>query len=41
MLLTRGVNFYLFVAISAIVVIINAMRTKKTNIDYENLEDKL
>lgn len=31
MLLTRGVNFYLFVAISAIVVIINAMRGKRKN----------
>ena len=29
MLLTRGVNFYLFVAISAIIVIINAMREKQ------------
>lgn len=29
MLLNRGVNFYLFVAISAIIVIINAMREKK------------
>lgn len=29
MLLTRGVNFYLFVAISAIIVIINALNAKK------------
>lgn len=29
MLLSRGVNFYLFVLISAVVVIINTMRTKK------------
>lgn len=33
MLLTRGVNFYLFVAISALVVIINAMKTKDINAD--------
>lgn len=29
MLLTRGVNFYLFVAISAVVVILNSMKTKQ------------
>lgn len=29
MLLTRGVNFYLFVAVSAIIVIINALNAKK------------
>lgn len=33
MLLTRAVNFYLFVIISALVVIINTMRTKKANLE--------
>ncbi len=36
MLLTRGVNFYLFVAISALVVIINALRKKKQEIEVNN-----
>ena len=41
MLLSRGVNFYLFVAISALVVIINAMRIKKENIIINNeIEEK-
>lgn len=37
MLLTRGVNFYLFVAISAIVVIINAMKEKQKEIIIKEL----
>lgn len=41
MLLSRGVNFYLFVAISAVIVIINAMRIKKeNNITNKEIEEK-
>ena len=41
MLLTRGVSFYLFVAISALVVIVNAMKTKsKTNIETITNEEE-
>lgn len=36
MLLNRGVNFYLFVAISALVVIINALREKKQEIEVDD-----
>lgn len=38
MLLTRGVNFYLVVAISATVVMINAMREKKEEIKIKETE---
>ena len=40
MLLTRGINFYLFVAISAIIVIINILRTKKEDKDKSNVLDE-
>lgn len=36
MLLTRGVSFYLFVAISALVVIINALRERKQEIEVKD-----
>lgn len=39
MLLSRGINFYLFVAISVIVVIINAMRTKTNETIDSNVEE--
>lgn len=38
MLLTRGINFYLFVIISAVVVIINTIRDKK---ELNNVEEEL
>ena len=38
MLLSRGVNFYLFVLISAVVVIINTMRAKKKEDEIEEIE---
>ena len=43
MLLNRGVNFYLFVIISSIVVIINSIREKKKDEqdDIENIEQKM
>ncbi len=42
MLLSRGVNFYLFVAISAVIVIINALRIKKEEtIINDEVEEKL
>ena len=39
MLLTRGINFYLFVIISAIVVIFNALAIKKKVVNIENKEN--
>lgn len=38
MLLTRGVNFYLFVALSALVVIFASIGRKRQNIDDNNVE---
>lgn len=37
-MLIRGINFYLFVIISVIVVIINDLKEKRQNNDIEKLE---
>ena len=36
MLLNRGVNFYFFVAISALVVVINLLKSKKQELKTKN-----
>ena len=38
MLLSRGINFYLFVIISSIVVMISMMKDKKQEPEIENIE---
>ena len=40
MLLNRGINFYLLVIVSAIVVIINILKDKKTEKQYEELTEE-
>ena len=39
MLLNRGINFYLFLIISAVVVIINALKTKNKEVDLDIKEN--
>ena len=37
-LLNRGINFYLFVAISGIVVIVNHLKTREITVNEEELK---
>lgn len=40
MMLIRGINFYLFVLISVIIVIINDLKVKRQNNDTVEIENK-